>query len=237
VAGRWQFSGSNRVEKTLLQSIWASAIRCARRRCRGLSGCSSGVEHNLAKVRVERSNRFTRSNTSGYPPDVQKGHGSPWPFCFLGPVCLGRREKRLPLTCISDNSAQAGWCPTKLPSPLPRGPSRNADRQFCILWGSLRASLSATCCKPHDHHPEVPGAAGHRRRVQMAPCVRRSCPGGKPGDSGVFLDPPSRLRLGEAPQDDGESRVSGGGFPPHGEHGGRPVESLSNSCNRSGLAP
>ena len=25
------------------------------------SGCSSGVEHNLAKVGVERSNRFTRS--------------------------------------------------------------------------------------------------------------------------------------------------------------------------------
>jgi hypothetical protein len=27
-----------------------------------MSGCSSGVEHNLAKVGVERSNRFTRSN-------------------------------------------------------------------------------------------------------------------------------------------------------------------------------
>ncbi len=26
-----------------------------------MSGCSSGVEHNLAKVGVERSNRFTRS--------------------------------------------------------------------------------------------------------------------------------------------------------------------------------
>ena len=26
------------------------------------SGRSSGVEHNLAKVRVERSNRFARSN-------------------------------------------------------------------------------------------------------------------------------------------------------------------------------
>lgn len=29
-----------------------------------MSGCSSGVEHNLAKVGVERSNRFTRSNFS-----------------------------------------------------------------------------------------------------------------------------------------------------------------------------
>ena len=28
-----------------------------------MSGCSSGVEHNLAKVGVERSNRFTRSNS------------------------------------------------------------------------------------------------------------------------------------------------------------------------------
>ena len=30
------------------------------------SGCSSGVEHNLAKVRVERSNRFTRSIGSSH---------------------------------------------------------------------------------------------------------------------------------------------------------------------------
>jgi hypothetical protein len=29
-----------------------------------MSGCSSGVEHNLAKVGVERSNRFTRSISS-----------------------------------------------------------------------------------------------------------------------------------------------------------------------------
>ena len=29
-----------------------------------VSGCSSGVEHNLAKVGVERSNRFTRSKSS-----------------------------------------------------------------------------------------------------------------------------------------------------------------------------
>jgi hypothetical protein len=29
---------------------------------RRASGCSSGVEHNLAKVGVERSNRFTRSS-------------------------------------------------------------------------------------------------------------------------------------------------------------------------------
>ena len=32
------------------------------RRWRRGSGCSSGVEHNLAKVGVERSNRFTRSS-------------------------------------------------------------------------------------------------------------------------------------------------------------------------------
>jgi hypothetical protein len=32
---------------------------CGRRRA---SGCSSVVEHNLAKVGVERSNRFTRSS-------------------------------------------------------------------------------------------------------------------------------------------------------------------------------
>ena len=29
-----------------------------------MSGCSSGVEHNLAKVGVGRSNRLTRSNFS-----------------------------------------------------------------------------------------------------------------------------------------------------------------------------
>ena len=39
-------------------------------------GRSSGVEHNLAKVRVEGSNPFARSN--------QKGQPSGWPFALAG---------------------------------------------------------------------------------------------------------------------------------------------------------
>ncbi len=43
-----------------------------------MSGCSSGVEHNLAKVGVERSNRFTRSNYSTIRPRF-----TPRPSSFL----------------------------------------------------------------------------------------------------------------------------------------------------------
>src|SRR5690606_39068927 len=44
-----------------------------------MSGCSSGVEHNLAKVGVERSNRFTRSILSKvFEASVR------WGFCVFG---------------------------------------------------------------------------------------------------------------------------------------------------------
>ena len=48
-------------------------------------GRSSGVEHNLAKVRVESSNLFARSNQTGQP--------SGWPFALAGvhPNSLERR--------------------------------------------------------------------------------------------------------------------------------------------------
>ena len=39
-----------------------------------LSGRSSGVEHNLAKVRVGRSNRLARSNWFSAYPAGQQGH-------------------------------------------------------------------------------------------------------------------------------------------------------------------
>jgi hypothetical protein len=35
-------------------------------------GCSSGVEHNLAKVGVEGSNPFARSNSSGHVGDAAR---------------------------------------------------------------------------------------------------------------------------------------------------------------------
>ena len=45
------------------------------------SGCSSGVEHNLAKVRVEGSNPFARS--SFLPSGLSKNPGFVRDFCFL----------------------------------------------------------------------------------------------------------------------------------------------------------
>ena len=57
------------------------------------SGCSSGVEHNLAKVGVERSNRFTRSSFL-IGSKHQKGLPSGSPFVFS--ICC-RCQAGLPM--------------------------------------------------------------------------------------------------------------------------------------------
>jgi hypothetical protein len=49
-------------------------------------GCSSGVEHNLAKVRVERSNRFTRSNFPVTHRMFKKGRDFRGPFAFTASI-------------------------------------------------------------------------------------------------------------------------------------------------------
>ena len=52
------------------ESFWGKSA--ASQRCLGIAerGCSSGVEHNLAKVGVEGSNPFARSNFQAF------GYGS-----------------------------------------------------------------------------------------------------------------------------------------------------------------
>ena len=50
---------------------------------RRVSGCSSGVEHNLAKVGVERSNRFTRSSFLKRESSIEKPRFAA-AFSFLG---------------------------------------------------------------------------------------------------------------------------------------------------------
>ena len=61
---------------------------CKRLEC----GCSSGVEHNLAKVRVEGSNPFARSNKQGQPQG--------WPFCFSAhfPLAFAGKAVSFPMT-------------------------------------------------------------------------------------------------------------------------------------------
>ena len=49
-------------------SIWHRRGGWQGANCRSGCGCSSGVEHNLAKVGVEGSNPFARSSLLGRPP-------------------------------------------------------------------------------------------------------------------------------------------------------------------------
>ncbi len=92
---------------------------------RHTKGCgrSSGVEHNLAKVRVESSNLFARSNLVSLITDLQKAAFG-WPFCCchllplsIEVVCqnvktkhcitcrcrrhMARPTRKKPLACIS----------------------------------------------------------------------------------------------------------------------------------------
>ncbi len=54
-------------------------------------GRSSGVEHNLAKVRVESSNLFARSNSGKLSETTDKAAFG-WPFCYLSGLTDAMRQ-------------------------------------------------------------------------------------------------------------------------------------------------
>jgi hypothetical protein len=85
---------------------------------RRVSGCSSGVEHNLAKVGVERSNRFTRSSflqgnqasKSRGPPRLFRfwAAGTPAPRAVVTFGTAGSPQHRIEIRSSDSWSSAAG---------------------------------------------------------------------------------------------------------------------------------
>ena len=77
---------------------------------RPASGCSSGVEHNLAKVGVEGSNPFARSNTSNQNERRQRAAAIVWPLLAVRTRGIrSRLELRLAPDFPSGGGLPRGW--------------------------------------------------------------------------------------------------------------------------------